>query len=101
MNKRRLRKLQQELDALQRRKGNISANEMEKFALNCGRYRSQRGKEPTYLSEWFPERFPLSIPAHSSRNLKIGTAANILRILEEDLFLMEEKLDAETEEDDD
>ncbi len=91
MNKRKVVKLQRELEALRLRKRNLTADEIKKFANACGRVlrRGGKGKEPTYLNEYLPSQKPLSIPDHPG-NMRVGTAGNILDILEQDLFLMEE-----------
>ncbi len=92
-------KLQRQLKSLRENKSNISCTDMVKFAEKCGRYprKGGRGKEPTYISEWLEGAKPLSIPLHTgkTKTLKVGTAGNILDILEADLFKLEEILNDE------
>jgi len=91
MNRRKLRKLRQRLQALRTRIRNIEARELEHFARALGRKRAERGKEPTFISPLLPQSRPLCIPHHSA-TLKIGTANNILDQLEKDLDDLEELL---------
>jgi len=62
-------------------------------AAKLGRKRSKRGKEPTYISEPFPDLRPLSIPSHSS-GVKRFTAQGILDQLDEDVVRWQNELQA-------
>jgi hypothetical protein len=92
MNRKTLDKLYTELDNLRLRKRNLTSRELESFAKKCGRRLSNRGKEPTYVSDYFPYLRPVSIPNHPG-NISVGTAGNILSFLEQDLFEWDEKLE--------
>jgi len=84
MNRGKIKKLRDQLEAL-RSKGGISSGEMESFAGKCGRKKpTNRGKECVYDNIYLPGRPPLSIP-HHSRDLPNGTAKSILNFLEQDL----------------
>ncbi len=89
MNKRKISKLQSELESLRRRKRNIAYKELLSYANKCGRkLRSSKGKEPTYINIYLRYHMPLSIPYHK-RNMPVGTAGSILDELEKDLFALE------------
>ena len=88
MNPKRLEKLRRDLEKL-RRKGDIKERELRSLAERVGRKRGTRGKEPTYVSERFPDR-PLSIPAQ--RVVNRYTALGILDELEQDLDEIEARL---------
>ena len=89
MDRKKLRALRRQLQALRTRSGNITSRELERLAKALGRTLSNRGKEPTYVSNLLQHRAPLSIPHHST-TLKRGTANNILDQLEQDLDELEE-----------
>ena len=82
MNQKRLAKLRRDIEGL-RRKGGIKGRELRKIAGAVGRKLGQRGKEPTWVSERFPDR-PLSIPGQS-KDINRFTALDILDQLEQDL----------------
>jgi hypothetical protein len=90
MDKKKVRKLKIRLASLCARESNIKAAEMVRFAESLGRVRSERGKEPTYVSIYFPHHSPISIPGHA-RSLYRFTAGNILDALEQDLVALEEQ----------
>jgi hypothetical protein len=102
MTKKKIQKLLLELASLRRKKGNITSREIIRFANKCGRKKrtGSIGKEPTYLNEHLPYSKPLSIPYHSG-NMPPGTAGNILAILEQDLFEIEETLESKKRVDND
>lgn len=94
MDKRKLGKLEKQLRQLRGRVGNIKPRELEKFARALGREADNtKGKEPTYKSTAFNDVRPVSIPHHGSKNLKPGTANNILDFLEGDIAKFREQLD--------
>jgi hypothetical protein len=72
----------------------IARRALVSLAKSLGRKPSPRGKEPTYVSEFFALR-PLSIPSH--RIIKEYTAKSILDQLEEDIFQWEEDLKKESQ----
>jgi hypothetical protein len=84
MNSSKLDKLRQELDSL-RKRGGIKSTELESLAKSLGRSKSDRGKEPTWISIQFPSLRPLSISHHSTSDLNRFTARSILDQLEEDI----------------
>jgi hypothetical protein len=96
MNRRQCDKLKRELVAMRSRLGSIRSSELAAIASAVGRKKTNRGKEPTYCSPrtGWP---PLSIPEHSGRTLKRGTAHNIINRLEVDLELIETELTPEND----
>lgn len=88
MSAKRLRRLRQALEGLRRAIANMPSRKVENFARALGRRRAKRGSEPTWISDLLPNSRPLSIP-HHSKNLKRGTATNILDQLERDLVELE------------
>ena len=96
MDRRRLDKLKRELAAMSSRLGSIRPSELVSIASAVGREKANRGKEPTYCSPR-PGWLPLSIPDHSGRTLKKGTARNIIDRLELDLDLIEKELTPEAD----
>lgn len=62
---------------------------MEAIARSLGRKQHDRGKEPTWINEVFPDLRPVSIPHHAS-DLNRFTAQSILDQLEQDLKRLEE-----------
>ncbi len=69
----------------------IKSGKLESLAKKLGRVLYKRGKEPTWVSEQFPELSPLSIP-HHSKDVNKYTAGGILDQLELDLERWEEVL---------
>jgi transposase len=94
MDKKRLKRLRRLLDSLRTKPANIRRRELVSLAKKLGRRRFDRGKEPTYVSDPFPDARPVTIPSHPGA-LKRFTASNILDQLEGDLSRWEEALDAE------
>lgn len=66
----------------------MPSRKLEKFAKSLGRRLAKRGSEPNWVSDLLPNARPISIP-HHSRNLKRGTATNILDAFERDLDELE------------
>ena len=64
---------------------------MERLAIQMGRRRHRRGKEPTWISDILPSARPLSIPSHPG-DLNRFTARTILDVLESDLEAIERLL---------
>jgi len=91
MNKRKLKKLRQELDNLRVHPSNLRNTELVKFATKLGRFKSNRGKEPTYVSDLLPQSRPISIPNHPG-SFPRYTAISILDALEQDIDELEEIL---------
>ncbi len=79
------------MESFRQRLGSLKGRELESVARTMGRrLDTQRGKEPTWISEELPDARPLSIPNHT-RDLKKGTAGNIVDQLELDLEGLERK----------
>jgi hypothetical protein len=100
MKRARLNKIRQRMEAC-RKRGGIGPTELESLAQDLGRVRSKRGKEPTWINEWFPELRPLSIPHHGSRDLNRFTAVGIIDQLELDLERWEQELGSKEDEESD
>ena len=66
------------------RSANLRSSELVSLAISLERTRSNRGKEPTYVSTSLLQSRPLSIPGHPG-TLKRGTALSILNHLEGDV----------------
>ena len=94
MDKKKLRKLRAQLKRLRQRSANLRNQDLVAFAKKLGRERSERGKEPTYISTLLPYSRPISIPNHPG-SLKPLTAGNILDSFEQDLQALEEKFSEE------
>ncbi len=90
MNRRKLIKLKKKLSDF-RNRGGIKSRELESFAKSLGRYRDDRGKEPTWVNAQFPTLRPLSI-SHHSTDLNKYTARGMLDQLQEDVEKWEEEL---------
>jgi hypothetical protein len=90
MDLKKIQKLRSEFERL-RGSGGIRDTELESLARRLGRRRANRGKEPTWVSEVFPDSRPVSIPSHPG-NLNRFTAGGILDQLERDLDRYEELL---------
>jgi hypothetical protein len=88
MSPKKLKKLRKKIAEL-RRRGGISAGELEAIAQKLGRKRHKRGKEPTWVSEILLDSFPISIPSHGS-DLNRFTARAILDQLEQDVDAIED-----------
>ena len=94
-----MRKLEQELDRL--RRASARADDVESLAKRLGRTKFNRGKEPVWVNDEFPELFPVAIPHHGGRDLSPGTKRNILDALETDIEAWRERLDVNGESGDD
>lgn len=96
MHRKKLDKIKSDLRSLKAAAGNLRDRRVREVARSLGRRRckggSKRGKEPTFISEPFPDLRPLSIPAHGT--LKKGTGLNILNQLDEDVLRWEEELES-------
>ncbi len=99
MNLRTLSKIKRELLQIYKSPQGRKALEFESLAKQLGRYKDNRGKEPTYTRARDPALAPpLSIPNHG--DLKIGTARSIVNTLlndvdEWEIFLKENDSDDE------
>jgi hypothetical protein len=92
MNKKKIAKLRRELKQLRDAKYSLKRSDLTGFAGKVGRKEdTSRGKEPTYVSVFFPELRPLSIPGH--REVNPFTANSILDTLEADLDKLEAWVD--------
>jgi hypothetical protein len=65
---------------------------LQSLAKQLGRKEVNRGKEPTYESETFPQLRPLSIPNHKGRDIPTGTTKSVLDQMEEDIDSWDESL---------
>ncbi len=90
MNLRKLRKTIELIEEF-RRRGGLKSDELESLAMELGRIKSNRGKEPTWVSSQFTNLRPLSIPNHS-HDLNKFTARSILDQLELDVEKWKEYL---------
>lgn len=96
-----LKKVKRELLDLRKSPHGLKAKTLISLAMQVGRVVDKRGKEPTYVRKIDPELSPpLSIPSHKGREMKVGTARNIIDALLDDvseweLYLLED--DDETE----
>jgi hypothetical protein len=84
-----LDRLKAEFEAM--REAPQRGGDMAHLAERLGRKRVNRGKEPTFESEF--DIPVLTIPMHGSKNLKKGTQKNIFIQLEDDIIAWELKLD--------
>jgi len=92
-----LNKLKSRLASLRNRSANIRSSELQSLAKSLGREKWKgRGKEPTWISNIFPNARPISIPDHPGALPKF-TARNILDQLEQDIFMFEDELDEKGE----
>lgn len=93
MDRRRLRKIKEELDAISRSPFGRKSRDLERIAKALGRERFNRGSEPNYVRTEEPRfTYPLSIPHHSS-DLKVGTTKSIVRSLYDDVATWEQWLE--------
>ena len=90
MNRKKWNKIRRQLDACG--KGQPKAAELVRLARALGRTKHNRGKEPTYESDDFPDLSPLTIPMHKGRDLATGTRDSILAQLDDDLTRWDETL---------
>lgn len=101
MNRRKLKDLERKLEDWRRSPRGIARNELVRVAEKLGRSLSDRGKEPTFVNDHFPQLRPISVPGHR-RDLAPGTARNILDGLLEDVECWRNIVeDDETNDDDD
>lgn len=89
MTLKKIARLRTKIDNL-RDQGSIKSIVLVNIAKACGRVRSKRGKEPTWVNPEFKDLFPLSIPRH--REVNRFTARSILNHLEADLDYIENYL---------
>jgi hypothetical protein len=89
INKQKLEKLQDQIDALRSSIHNVKPDDLISLARALGRKPQNRGKHPTYVSELLRSN-PISIPRHPK--IKPRTAGNILDQLEADIFGLRELL---------
>jgi hypothetical protein len=96
MTRNKFKKLR--LKLAQMRHSPQKADALQKFAGQLGRRLASRGKEPTWVSDRFPQLRPLSIPDHGNRDVAPGTKNSILNQLEDDLNSWDEQLTKQEEE---
>lgn len=85
MTPKSLQKIKQKLQEMYRSPQNRKSKDLISIAIQLGRIKDNRGKEPTYVRSNSPALSPpLSIPNHS-RELKTGTARSIIDALLNDV----------------
>jgi hypothetical protein len=84
----RLAKIKRTLLQMSRSPTGIKAAALASLALELGRERGSRGKEPTYIRTEPPRLPPLSIPGHAV-DVRIGTAKSIIKTLLKDVAVWE------------
>lgn len=88
----KLEKIKKDLENLKLNPKGIKSEVLIKIAIQLGRKKHPRGKEPTYVRDKEPELSPpLSIPNHKGTALKTGTAKSIINQLLEDVEAWEEE----------
>jgi hypothetical protein len=87
MNTKKIQKVRHQI-ARYRRLGGVRGRMLERLAIQLGRKRHKRGKEPIWVSDILPSARPLSIPSHPG-DLNRFTARTILDVLESDLEAIE------------
>jgi len=84
MNKKTLKKVRAELEAIRRSPQGRSYGTLRSLAKDVGRALSDRGKEPTWVRQIDPALSPpLSIPNHKG-DVPVGTARSIVQQLMDD-----------------
>ena len=73
--------------------GPQTGGDFASLAIRLGRKRVNRGKEPTFESEF--DIPVLTIPMHGSKDLKRGTQRSIALQLEDDFIAWEQEFDRE------
>jgi hypothetical protein len=96
MDRNEIKKLKQQL--AQMRRSPQKAKDIQSLAKSLGRSLFNRGKEPTWVSDVFPNVNPLSIPNHGAKDFRPGTQKSMLNQLEEDIAAWELKLKDDDEE---
>jgi hypothetical protein len=85
MDRKKLRKIKQKLEEMKRSPQGRSSRDFEAIANDLGRYKDDRGAEPTYTRKSDPSLSPpLSIP-HHSKDMKVRTARSIINALLNDV----------------
>lgn len=91
MDRKKLLKIKDELDAM--RRSSVTAAEVQSLARRLGRRLSTRGKHPNWVSDEFDDLYPLSIPDHGGgRDLSPGVKKVVLNNLEWDVMAWEERI---------
>lgn len=74
---------------MERSPNGIAPAQLRGLAHELGRQAIKRGKEPTYIREAPPRlAVPLSIPGHA-KDLRVGTAKNVIKSLLRDVEVWE------------
>jgi hypothetical protein len=92
MDKKKLKKIRQEIRSLRAGSANVRRRQLISVAKKLGRQKSDRGKEPTFISNVFPNLRPISIPSHPG-SMPRYTVENILDQFEDDIFHWQQELD--------
>lgn len=90
MDRKKLEKLQRELDGLRARQ--IKAVDLQSLAKSLGRDLKKGGKHPMWQSQVFSHLFPLSIPDHGGKDLSHHVKKCSLDLLQLDIDAWDEKL---------
>ena len=86
MTPKAISEIKRELMQMRRSPQGRKEADLVSLAKRLGRRLSDRGKEPNYVRERDPALSPpLSIPRHGSKDLKTGTAKNIIDMLLDDV----------------
>jgi hypothetical protein len=94
MDRRKLAKLEVELDSMRHR--SVKADDVQSLASRLGRRLVNRGKEPNWANSEFPNLRPLSIPDHGGgRDLSPRVRKSVLNELENDIDAWDQKLTEE------
>ena len=84
MDRRKLEKLRDELEAM--RRSSIRAADVESLASKLGRRKvSKKGKEPRWDQIELTGLYPLTIPHHGGKDFRPGTKKSLLDQLEGDI----------------
>ncbi len=85
MNKKKLKKLVRRVRSLRQASANLSFSKLSSLAAKFERKRSDRGKEPTFVSTVFSDLRPITIPGHPGA-INRFTAEGILDQFDEDVI---------------
>jgi hypothetical protein len=83
MDRKKLEKLQEELDAMRRTQ--IRASALESLAARLGRALGNRGKHPMWENLKLAKRPPLSIPDHGQRDISPTVRKVCFNVLQGDI----------------
>jgi hypothetical protein len=90
MDRRKLDKLQREIERM--RRASVRASDVQSIARKLGRQIVNRGKEPMWDNIELPGQPVLAIPSHGGKDLSPGVKNSVLDQLEDDILAWEERL---------